>query len=94
MKQTIISVIGPSGCGKSQYINFVYNQLRRNGYTVWNPSLLEKNVPQFLETLDSKAQFILLHVGTAGGANMRIEFHDDSGPMDLIGALYGEEENP
>jgi ABC-type glutathione transport system ATPase component len=94
MKQTIISVIGPSGCGKSQYISFVYNQLRRNGYTVWNPSLLEKNVPQFLETLDSKAQFILLHIGTSAGANMRIEFHDSSGPMDLIGALYGEEEKP
>jgi ABC-type glutathione transport system ATPase component len=91
MKQTIISVIGPSGCGKSQYINPIVKQLRNNGYTVDIENLTEKHVPRFLKTLNSKAQFVILHIGTSAELNMRIEFHNWGGPMELIGALHGEE---
>jgi len=91
MKQTIISVIGPSGCGKSQYINPIVRQLRSNDYSVEIKSLTEKHVPRFLKTLNSKAQFVILHIGTAADPNMRIEFHNWGGPMELIRALHGEE---
>ena len=93
MKQTIISVIGPSGCGKSQYINPIVRQLRNNGYTVEIKSLTENHVPQLLKTLNSEAQFVILHIGTLADPSMRIDFHDRSGPMDLIGALYEKHED-
>jgi ABC-type oligopeptide transport system ATPase subunit len=90
MKQTIISVIGPSGCGKSQYINPIVKQLRSNGYTVEVPHLLERSLAQSLKNLNSEAQFVILHIGAdlSKRSNMRIEFHDKSGPMELIGALH------
>jgi hypothetical protein len=91
MKQTIISVIGSSGIGKSQYINPIVRQLRRNGYTFEVLSTTDSQLPRFMKTLKSEAQFVFLHIGDSN-SNMRIEFHDSNGPMDLIGAFYGEDE--
>ena len=88
MKQTIISVIGSSGIGKSTYINPIVRQLRRNGYTF---EVLSTKLPRFMKALKSEAQFVFLHIGDSN-PNMRIEFHDSHGPMDLIGAFYGEDE--
>ena len=90
MKQTIISVIGPSGCGKSQYINPIAKQLLRNGYTVDVPHMIEGSLRRSLKALNSEAQFVILHIGAdlSKPSNMRIEFHDKCGPMELIRALH------
>jgi hypothetical protein len=92
MKQTIISVIGPSCCGKSQYINPIAEKLIDNGYTVSVPHLFEWRLPQMMEKFSSNAQFVFLHIVTdpRKNPNMRIEFHDWRGPMDLLDALHGE----
>jgi len=87
MKQTIISVIGSSGIGKSTYINPIADQLRRNGYTFEVLSTTDTQLPRFMKALKSEAQFVFLHIGDSN-PNMRIEFHDWSGPMELIRALH------
>jgi len=87
MKQTIISVIGSSGTGKSTYINPIAEQLRRNGYTFEVLSTTDTQLPRFMKALKSEAQFVFLHIGDSN-PNMRIEFHDWSGPMELIRALH------
>ena len=89
MKQTIISVIGSSGIGKSTYINPIAEQLRRNGYTFEVLSTTDTQLPRFMKTLKSEAQFVFLHIGDSN-PNMRIEFHDECGPMKLIRALHRE----
>ena len=96
MKQTIISVIGPSGCGKSQYINPIAKRLCHNGYTVDVPHLIERDFQKFLRTLNNEAQFVILQVGAdlSKPSNMRIEFHDKFGPMELIRALHRERPQP
>ena len=87
MKQTIISVIGSSGIGKSAYINPIAKQLCSNGHTVEVLSTTGTQLPRFMKTLKSEAQFVFLHIGD-GNPNMRIEFHNWSGPMELIRALH------
>ena len=87
MKQTIISVVGSSGIGKSTYINPIADQLRRNGYTFEVLSTTDTQLPRFMKALKSEAQFVFLHIGDSN-PNMRIEFHDWSGPMELIRALH------
>jgi len=93
MKQTIISVIGSSGIGKSTYINPIADQLRRNGYTFEVLSTTDTQLPRFMKALKSEAQFVFLHIGDSN-PNMRIEFHDWSGPMELIRALHRERPQP
>lgn len=90
MKQTIISVIGPSCCGKSQYIKPITEQLILNGYTVDVPHFMESDMPKLMKKFKSNAQFVFLHIASnsRNNPNMRIEFHDWDGPMDLIEALY------